>query len=92
MPDRLSPQLATLTSETPKGKGWAYEIKFDGYRILARSEGGKTRLVTHNSNDWTGKMETLAREISLACAACRKYSLLAKLGWVDHTFAPVTSN
>src|ERR1700675_4791016 len=64
MPDRLSPQLATLVSATPAGKGWAYEIKFDGYRILARCEGGTTRLYTRNGNDWTAKMESLAREVA----------------------------
>jgi bifunctional non-homologous end joining protein LigD len=64
MPDRLSPQLATLVSAPPTGKGWAYEIKFDGYRILARCEEGKARLFTRNGNDWTGKMESLAAEVS----------------------------
>ena len=64
MPDRLSPQLATLVSATPAGSGWAYEIKFDGYRILARHAGGATRLYTRKGNDWTEKMESLAREVS----------------------------
>ena len=44
--------------------GWTYEIKFDGYRILARCEGGETRLFTRNGNDWTAKMKTLARQVS----------------------------
>ena len=74
MPDRVSPQLATLVSAPPTGKGWAYEIKFDGYRILARCEGGETRLFTRNGNDWTAKMESLARQVSL---------LPAKTAWLD---------
>jgi ATP-dependent DNA ligase len=59
MPDRLAPQLATLVGAPPSGSGWVYEIKFDGYRILARSEGRSTRLYTRNGNDWTAKMESL---------------------------------
>jgi len=39
IPDRIAPQLATLVSSPPTGAGWAYEIKLDGYRILARIDG-----------------------------------------------------
>jgi bifunctional non-homologous end joining protein LigD len=35
---------------------WIFEIKFDGYRMLARVEGGKVRLVTRNGNDWTSRL------------------------------------
>ncbi|HZF79264.1 MAG TPA: DNA polymerase ligase N-terminal domain-containing protein, partial [Rubrivivax sp.] len=35
LPDTLSPQLATLASEAPTHGEWIYEIKFDGYRVLA---------------------------------------------------------
>ena len=34
---------------------WLYEIKFDGYRLLARIEGGRARLVTRGGHDWTAK-------------------------------------
>ena len=64
IPDRLSPQLATLVDAPPKGSGWTYEIKLDGYRILARCEDGDTRLFTRNGNDWTAKMQSLAEEFS----------------------------
>jgi bifunctional non-homologous end joining protein LigD len=65
MPEHVRPQLATLVDAPPKGSGWAYEIKFDGYRILARCEAGKVRLFTRNANDWTAKMESLARQVSM---------------------------
>jgi bifunctional non-homologous end joining protein LigD len=41
----------------------AYEIKFDGYRVLARIEGGEVRLLTRNGNDWTAKLKGIAAEI-----------------------------
>jgi bifunctional non-homologous end joining protein LigD len=71
MPDRVSPQLATLVSVPPTGKGWAYEIKFDGYRVLARCEAGK---VTRNENDWTAKMQSVAREVA---------ALPVQTAWLD---------
>ena len=72
-PDRISPQLATLVSAPPTGAGWVYEIKLDGYRILARIEEG-VRLFTRNGNDWTGKMPRLAKQVG---------GLAAKNAWLD---------
>lgn len=63
-PERISPQLATLVSAPPVGKGWVYEVKFDGYRILACCKGGGVRLFTRNQNDWTAKMESLAAAVA----------------------------
>ncbi len=65
MPDTAAPQLATLVSAPPLGDGWAYEIKFDGYRILARCKGEGVRLFTRNGNDWTDKMASLAGQVAL---------------------------
>ena len=33
--------------------GWIYEIKFDGYRLIAGVEGGQVQLVTRNGADAT---------------------------------------
>lgn len=64
LPLMLSPQLATLVDQAPPGDDWIYEIKFDGYRILTRIDGGKVRLFTRNGNDWTSKIEGLAAELA----------------------------
>ncbi|SAK94529.1 DNA ligase D [Caballeronia hypogeia] len=61
LPATFKPQLATLVDVAPPGDDWAYEIKFDGYRVLARIEtvGAKHRISiwTRNGNDWTAKFE-----------------------------------
>jgi bifunctional non-homologous end joining protein LigD len=60
LPDRLAPQLATLASGPPSdSQDWVYEIKFDGYRLLARLQGNVIRLFTRNGNDWSEKLLAL---------------------------------
>ncbi|MEO7057815.1 MAG: non-homologous end-joining DNA ligase, partial [Caldimonas sp.] len=74
LPPTLAPQLATLVSQAPTDAGWSYEIKFDGYRILARVDGDDVRLFTRNGNDWSSRMPGLV-------AAVR--SLGIGSGWLD---------
>jgi bifunctional non-homologous end joining protein LigD len=61
MPVDLKPQLATVAADAPSGPDWVHEIKYDGYRLFARIEHGKVRLITRNGLDWTGKFPELAR-------------------------------
>ncbi|WP_053151549.1 DNA ligase D [Pseudomonas sp. Pf153] len=56
LPERLSPQLATPVEEPPPGE-WRYEVKFDGYRLLARIRGGEVRLFNRNHQDWTERLQ-----------------------------------
>ena len=63
MPDRLAPQLATLVESVPEGD-WCYEVKFDGYRILARIRDGEVRLFTRNGHDWTAKLPAHAEALA----------------------------
>lgn len=58
LPTTFKPGLATLVDAQPTGD-WRYEIKFDGYRLLARIDGTDVRLVTRNGNDWTARMPDL---------------------------------
>jgi bifunctional non-homologous end joining protein LigD len=74
LPARLEPELATLVDKPPAGD-WIYEIKFDGYRMLARIGGPRdVRIVTRRGNDWTSRFPALKKEL-----------LAAKLppGWYD---------
>lgn len=40
------PCLPSGSKTPPKGKEWVHEIKFDGYRLLARREGNRIRLIS----------------------------------------------
>ena len=50
----IKPQLATLYDTVPTGK-WLYEVKFDGYRMQANRERGKSRFFTRSGLDWLRK-------------------------------------
>lgn len=75
LPTKLSPELATLVEGLPAdAEEWIWELKFDGYRLMARVEDGKARLYTRNGNDWTAKLPHLAQAVA---------SLPLKSGWID---------
>ncbi len=40
-----------------------HEIKFDGYRLLARIDGGKVRLKTRSGLDWTAKFASVQKAL-----------------------------
>ena len=63
LPARLEPELATLVADAPTEPGWIYEIKYDGYRILARV-GDDVRLLTRSGQDWTERFQAIARELA----------------------------
>ncbi len=73
LPEQFTPQLATLVDRAPDGD-WQYEIKFDGYRMLARIRDGEARLFTRNGHDWT---ERLPRQVKAL------YALKLKDSWLD---------
>src|SRR3546814_2286467 len=65
LPAGLKPQLATLVDGPPRGGGdWLYEVKYDGYRIVARLDNGQARLYTHNGHDWSARLPHLVQAIS----------------------------
>ncbi|MDM0002244.1 DNA ligase D [Variovorax sp. J22P240] len=63
LPAKMSPQLATLATGVPAAGRWLFEIKFDGYRIMARVQNGKASLITRGGHDWSAKMPGLVREL-----------------------------
>jgi len=61
----IPPALATRVDSAPTGDSWVHEIKFDGYRVLARKEGKKVNLLSRNNLEWTSKADVIAQEIAL---------------------------
>ncbi len=61
MPDFVPPQLCTLVQRPASGPGWVHEIKFDGYRMQLRVEGGIAVLRTRTGLDWTERFQAIAK-------------------------------
>lgn len=60
LPGFVEPQLCKSVDRPPSGKGWAHEIKFDGYRLQLRVRDGKATLKTRKGLDWTEKFQAIA--------------------------------
>jgi bifunctional non-homologous end joining protein LigD len=56
-------QLAKLVSTIPKSEDWLYEMKYDGYRVMAFIEANSARLVTRNGNDYTARFQSVAASL-----------------------------
>jgi bifunctional non-homologous end joining protein LigD len=63
LPRTLPPQLATLASAAPTSPDWSWEIKLDGYRLMARVDGDDVRLITRGGHDWSAKMPALVKAV-----------------------------
>ena len=75
LPEKLSPQLATLAAAPPPhAEDWLFEIKYDGYRMLVRVDGRGQKLITRNGHDWTAKLLSLHEAIG---------SMKLPSGWYD---------
>src|SRR6476620_7518369 len=42
-----------LAVRPPSGQGWQHEIKFDGYRVIARKDGEQVRLWARTTSDYS---------------------------------------
>jgi bifunctional non-homologous end joining protein LigD len=57
------PALATADVKVTSGKDWLFEIKYDGYRLLACKAAADVRLYTRRANDWTERFRPVAESI-----------------------------
>jgi bifunctional non-homologous end joining protein LigD len=55
--------LATSASQLPKGDGWSYEVKWDGYRTLAAKSGANVRLISRNLKNVTKQYPGVAASV-----------------------------
>lgn len=67
-PPFVEPQLATLADKAPEDANWLHELKYDGYRILARKAGDAVTLFSRSGLDWTIRFPAIAEAIeTLPC-------------------------
>ncbi len=64
MPDWVDPCLALLKPTPPKGDKWAYEVKWDGYRISCYKVGDKVTIRTRRGHDWTPSFPAVAEAVA----------------------------
>ena len=64
LPDFVPPALATLHDKPPASASYVHEVKFDGYRVQARLDHGKVKLLTRRGLDWTAKFKPVANAIA----------------------------
>jgi bifunctional non-homologous end joining protein LigD len=63
VPQFVAPELATLDSELPTGPNWLHEVKYDGYRIIARKAGDEITLFSRSGLDWTIRFPAIAEAL-----------------------------
>ncbi|MGR9076280.1 non-homologous end-joining DNA ligase [Rhizobium leguminosarum] len=71
MPDRIEPCLALLKQKPPKGRQWAFEVKWDGYRLAVHIEPSGVRVLTRGGHDWTDRFPAIvaqAKRLSVSTA------------------------
>ena len=49
----IEPCLPSPADKPPSGSNWIYEIKHDGFRLIACRDPVGVRLITRRGNDWT---------------------------------------
>ncbi|MFZ0883163.1 MAG: non-homologous end-joining DNA ligase [Candidatus Acidiferrales bacterium] len=72
IPFRVHPMLATLVRKAFDKKGWVYEEKYDGFRILAYKEGDRVSLMSRNDIDLVARFP----QIAAAVKALKSHTLL----------------
>src|SRR5215212_8571214 len=64
VPGFIKPCQPMPCSRPPSGGGWLHEIKHDGYRMIARRDASRVRLLTRNANDWTERYPLVAEAVA----------------------------
>jgi len=82
----LRPMLASSAASLPTGPDWTYEVKWDGYRVLAMKDGTRVRLISRNQKDLTRGYPGVAAAI--ATLPARQVTLDGELVALDREGHP----
>ncbi|CAL65286.1 DNA ligase D [Christiangramia forsetii] len=61
--DPVKPMLATSTKEIFNDPDWIYELKWDGYRLIAHVNDGKVNLHSRNGISYNSKFPELVKDL-----------------------------
>ena len=62
--DFIEPMECALVSKLPAGPSWAYEVKLDGYRVVAVKSTQEIILYSRNRKNFTGRYPYIAEALS----------------------------
>lgn len=57
-------QLASLAQAVPKSEDWIFEIKYDGYRMVAYKDSAGLKVLSRNGRDLSGRVGALCRALN----------------------------
>ena len=69
-PRFIKPMLTTLAAGVEDRAGWLYEIKWDGYRIIAVLDGRQAQLFSRNQQAYTDKFAPVAAALEKIKKSC----------------------
>lgn len=64
MPTHVKPMLATLVDKPFDRKGWFFEIKWDGYRMLAEVQEGNVRFYSRNDKTLNERFPSVVESLA----------------------------
>jgi bifunctional non-homologous end joining protein LigD len=64
-PGFVEPCQPVVAPRPPPGPDWLHEIKHDGYRMIARRDGGGIRLITRNGHEWTDRYPGIVAAVNI---------------------------
>jgi bifunctional non-homologous end joining protein LigD len=59
----IPPCLPTKAPRPPSGAMWLHEIKHDGFRVIARKDGGRVKLYSRPGNDLTWRFSMIVEAV-----------------------------
>lgn len=59
----VKPMLASATKKIFNDKDWVYELKWDGYRVMANIRDGKVHLYSRNGIGYNSKFKSLVKDL-----------------------------
>jgi bifunctional non-homologous end joining protein LigD len=59
----IPPCLPTKAPRPPSGAMWLHEIKHDGFRVIARKDGGRVKLYSRPGNDLTWRFSLIVEAV-----------------------------